>query len=168
MRTLKMVAVAGALLLIAGAAFAANGDTINIGGQVPLTLTLVVDTTGLNSDNLTLTNAGPAADVKVTIATLDISTNNTLGWQLWVFSATANGADSAMVNADGDRIPYVIEYDGTGGLPAVTIPVAGLMLSDDATNAVETDGPLAITYSQAPDHPAGYYSDQLAIVLRAR
>ncbi|MBU8913877.1 MAG: hypothetical protein KOO61_07630, partial [Spirochaetales bacterium] len=87
-KQLRALAIIAGLILVSGAAFAANGDTLNIGGQVPLILTLTV-TADAAADNLTLVTAGVDAPVTAAIATINISTNNTGGWELWVFSANS-------------------------------------------------------------------------------
>lgn len=163
----RKLALAAMLVFTSGALFAANGDTLNIGGQVPLTLSLTV-TADAAADNLTLITAGADASVAADIATIDIATNNTAGWELWVFSANADATDTGMINADGDEIGYTISYAGAGGVTTADITNTGLKVGEDATNATQTGQALSVTYTQSADHPAGYYSDQLSIVLRAK
>lgn len=168
MRNVGRALVIGAvLILVAGAAFAANGDTLNIGGQVPLTLTLTV-TADAAADNLTLITAGADTAVTAAIATIDISTNNTAGWELWVFSANSDATNTGLVNADSDKIGYTISYAGTGGVTTTDITSSGLKVGEDAANGTQTTQALSVTYTQSASHAAGYYSDQLSIVLRAK
>jgi hypothetical protein len=166
-----MKRAAGILLIailiagLGGSVFAANGDTLNIGGVVPLSLDLTV-TADPSADNLPLVGvSGPTTEP---IATIDISTNNHLGWELWVFSANAGVAGTSMNNADGNSIGYTINYQGLGTLGATALTDSGLKVGEAGTNATETGQVLEITYNQEPDHPAGYYSDQLTVVLRAK
>lgn len=166
-RNRRMLALAAALLLVATTGFAANGDTINIGGQVPLSLELTV-TADTNADNLTLITAGADTSVTAAIATIDITTNNTAGWELWVFSSNADGTDTGLLNADGDEIVYTITYAGTGGVTATDITSSGLKVGEDAANGTQSAQALSVNYTQSASHAAGYYSDQLSIVLRAK
>jgi hypothetical protein len=165
-RIVRMLAMAAMLTLVSGALFAANGDTINIGGQVPLSLDLTV-TPDTAADNLTLTAAATTATT-ATIATIDIATNNTAGWELWVFSNNAGAASTTLTNADGDTIGYKVTYGGAGGVTDTDITNVGLKVGEDASNTSQTGQLLQVNYSQEPDYPAGYYSDQLSIVLRAK
>lgn len=155
------------LLVLPIAAFAANGDTINIGGQVPLLLNLTV-TADVDADNLPLTTTGADTPVTEAIATIDVATNNTAGWELWVFSANAVGVSTSLINADLDPIAYTITYSGASGVTAANIPAVGLKVGEDAANADQTAETLSVNYTQSAGHPAGYYSDQLSIVLRAK
>ena len=162
-KQLRLLSIVAALLLVAGVAFAANGDSINIGGQVPLILDLTV-VPDAAADNLTL--VGAAATVNPTIATITIATNNTLGWELWVFSTDLDGT-SSLINADGDQIDYTISYAGAGTQPTATIPAIGLQVGAEGDATGDTAA-LSITYDLATTYPAGYYSDSLTIVLRAQ
>jgi hypothetical protein len=164
-KELRILSIVAALLLVAGFAFGANGDTLNIGGQVPLILTLTV-TANAAADNLTLVGATLAFNP--TIAAIDIATNNTAGWELWVFSASSAGLDTGMFNADGDEIVYSITYAGTGGAAAAAIPPAGVLIGENAASTGDTAAVLSVTYDQSITYPAGYYSDQLSLVLRAK
>ncbi len=146
-----------------------NGQTLNIGGFVPLVLDL-----GLTPDavaqNLPL--VGTTANFTQEIAAITIDTNNTAGWQLWVFSE--NAAD--LINSDGDTISYTIRFTGSGGVATPeTIPATTGLQVGEATEALDAtgenlgdSGDLIIQYDQSEDFRAGYYSDQLAVVLRAR
>ena len=150
-----------------------NGQTLMIGGLVPLRLDLTL-TPDADAQNLLLTvdPGDPDTPHNPTIATLEISTNNTAGWELHVYSM--NGSN--LVNAFGDEIQYTIRYDGAGGTPAPgdLIPAgSGGQLIGEADNGaapnnLADDGALIISYTRSADHPAGYYSDQLAVVLRAQ
>lgn len=165
---LRIMAVVAVLFLAPALAFGANGDTINIGGSVPLVLSLTV-TPDANADNLTL--HAPAAAATATIATIDVTTNNTGGWELYAYSATADaGTSSILENADGDDIGYTVTFtsDGGAGVTDTAIPSGGQLLTEYATNQTEATSPLVINYAQAENYPAGYYSDQLTIVLRAK
>ena len=146
-----------------------NGQTLNIGGFVPLVLDL-----GLTPDavaqNLPL--VGTTANFTQEIAAITIDTNNTAGWQLWVFSE--NAAD--LINSDGDTISYTIRFTGSGGVATPeTIPATTGLQVGEATEALDAtgenlgdSGDLIIQYDQSENFRAGYYSDQLAVVLRAR
>ena len=149
-----------------------NGQTLMIGGLVPLTLDLTLTADPL-AQNLPLVGT-PDPAFEQSIAEIGITTNNTAGWQLFVYST--NGSD--LVSASNDRIRYTIRYTGSGGNDignAEEIPggSTGLMIGEstgDGTNPAvlsELGESLFIQYDQ-DDHPAGYYSDQLAVVLRAR
>lgn len=167
-RMLRIMAVVAVLFLAPALAFGANGDTINIGGSVPLVLSLTV-TPDADADNLTL--HAPAANTTVSIATIDVTTNNTGGWELYAYSATADaGTASVLANADGDDIGYSVTFtsDGGAGVTDTAIPNGGQLLAEYASNETEVDSPLEITYAQAENYEAGYYSDQLTIVLRAK
>ncbi len=161
------------VVVVATFGFASNGDTINIGGMVPLILQLTVAPDPL-ADNLPMV-ATPAADHTQTIAGIEIVTNNTAGWELWVFPVNIVGAGgSALINADTDAIAYTIAYTGTGG-GGMVLEGDGLRLGEGAAaaplgaeSAPTETGDLTVTYQQSDSHPAGYYSDQLAIVLRAK
>lgn len=168
MRHTRILGIAAALLFVTGLAFAANGDTLNIGGQVPLVLTLTV-TADAAADNLTLTTGGANTGVTAAIATIDVTTNNSAGWELWVFSSNADATDTGMINADGNEIGYTISYAGAGGsLTPANITSSGLMVGEDTSNSTQSGQALSVTYTQSASHPAGYYSDQLSIVLRAK
>lgn len=165
----RLLSVLVLLVVVATLGFASNGDTINIGGYVTLKLDLTV-LADAEADNLQLetTDALPV-EVNPTIAQITISTNNTAGWELWVFAVNADGASTAMINADADEIPYTISYAGAAGVSEEDIPAVGLRVGERIDESTG-EGPVAlsITYDQRNDYPAGYYSDQLAIVLRAK
>jgi hypothetical protein len=150
--------------------FASNGDTLNIGGVVPLILNLTVTPTD-PYDNLDLMS-DPAADVNVQIADITIETNNSAGWELWITSNNSDDGNQALVSGDGDTIAYSLTYSGTNGLSdqavtATTGNMFGYTESGDA-NVYDEASTLTINYQQGVDYPAGYYSDQLTIVLRAK
>ncbi|MFP4113435.1 MAG: hypothetical protein ACOC2Y_03930 [Spirochaetota bacterium] len=166
-KLLRVIIAVGLMTLTAGVAFAANGDTLNIGGHVPLALDLTVTASGV-ADNLPLTIAGVDAPTTQTIATIDVTTNNTAGWELWVFSENADPTDTGLINADLDEITYEIEYLGAGTTGAVDIPDTGALVGEATSDLAQTGETLQITYTQSEGHNAGYYSDQLAIVLRAK
>jgi hypothetical protein len=163
---IKSIAVM-VLFLAAATAFAANGDTINIGGVVPLSLTLEV-TVDADVDNLLLT----ATDLPATkdVASIVITTNNTSGWELIIYSA--NGAN--LLNADGDDIPYTLTYAGVGGVATTAPTTGGLLFGEESGTSAspatgDPAGDLNITYVQSTSgYAAGYYSDQLTLVLRAK
>lgn len=170
----QMTAVAIATLMVLAAlplAAQDNGQTLNIGGLVPLqlTLTLVPDD---RAQDLPL--VGTTVDNAQIIAGVTIDTNNTAGWDLWVYSV--NG--SKLINNDADEIDYTIAYSGTGAVATAAIPAGsaangtGLLVgsaddTDAPANTADT-GNLTITYTQTETFPAGYYSDQIAVVLRAK
>ena len=151
------------LILVAGTAFGANGDTINIGGTVPLVLTLTVAPTAI-ADNLPLTTTGADAATTQHLAAISVATNNTAGWELWIFSVN----DGSIDNADTDSLAYTLTYAGTGGVATTAPTTAGLLFGENAAAAGDTTQDLDITYTQSATHPAGYYSDQLTLVLRAK
>ncbi len=161
----RLLSVLVLLVVVTTFGFASNGDTINIGGYVTLKLDLTVDADPA-ADNLQL--EGTTDGFNPTIAEITISTNNTAGWQLWVFAVNADGSGTAMINDDLDEIPYTISYAGTGGVGPVAITTTGVAVGDSGTAAGDTAAVLSITYDQSETFPAGYYSDQLAIVLRAK
>ncbi len=169
MRTMIRIIAVAALLFAATGAFAESGDTLNIGGQVALKLNLSV-TGDTNADNLALFSDPQVLGVDANIAAISITTNNTSGWELWVFSENAAGATTTLENADTDTIDYTISYSGTGGVTAIDIPDIGLAVGQNTSAPLagtpET-GTLSIRYD-SDAYPAGYYSDQLAIVLRAK
>lgn len=164
------------VVVVAAFGFASNGDTINIGGHVPLQLTLTV-TPNADTDNLPL-DEGDIVDHEVIVAAIGITTNNTAGWDLVVFSTNAGnallGGSSVLVNADDDTIAYSVHYTGAGGaLTGAPITNSDALLIGEASNVdaplnLADGGNLVITYDQSESYPAGYYSDQLAIVLRAK
>ncbi len=151
--------------------FASNGDTLNIGGVVPLILNLTV-TPAANYDNLDLVDAA-AGSVTATLAGIVIATNNSAGWELWITSTNADGGSCALINDDGDEVTYTLAYTGTGGaattaVVATTGTMYGEAISTDTAERYDDTGNLTITYTQGADYPSGYYSDQLTIVLRAK
>jgi len=166
-RTATLLLTLILLAVGAGTVWASNGDTLNIGGQVPLVLTLTV-VADANADNLTLITTGVDVAATATIASIDITTNNSAGWELWVFSANADATDTGMINADGDEIEYSINYSGLGTPGVTDIDSDGVLVGEDAANAAQTGETLTIGYTQSESYPAGYYSDQLSIVLRAK
>ena len=151
------------LILVAGTAFGANGDTINIGGSVPLILTLTVAPTAV-ADNLPLTTTGADAPTTQNLADISVVTNNTAGWELWIFSVN----DGSLDNADTDSIGYTLTYAGTGGVATTAPTTAGLLFGENGAATGDSTQDLNITYTQSASHPAGYYSDQLTLVLRAK
>ncbi len=161
----RLVSVLVLVVVVATFGFASNGDTINIGGYVTLKLDLTV---APDPGAVNLTLEGTTVDFNPLIAQITISTNNTAGWELWVFAANAAGGGTALTNADGDPIPYTITYAGTGGVGPVAIPDTGVMVGENTAADGDALQELSVTYTQQEDFPAGYYSDQLAIVLRAK
>lgn len=165
----KVIIILIIFLSIFGVIYGATGDTLTIGGSVPLILELTV-TPDPNADDLTLVGAaGPAT---ATIATIGIITNSSAGWELWVQSTNAT-TYASLINADGDEIPYTLEYSSTAGTGATVnagtdITSDGILLGEDTTVSTVEAGDLDITYAQAPDYPAGYYSDLLTITIRAK
>ncbi len=162
-KLLKMLTMFVVLLLTATAVFASNGDTINIGGTVPLILNLTV-TPDAAADNLPLTTTGADTSTTENLADITISTNNTAGWELWIFSVNGGSID----NDDTDSIAYTLTYAGTGGVATTAPSTAGVLFGQAAAATTDTAQSLDITYTQSASHPAGYYSDQLTIVLRAK
>lgn len=152
------------LVAVAVAGFGSNGETINIGGVVPLNLQLAV-TPHVLADNLTLVGTNDPHTQE--ISGIVIATNNSAGWELWVFSANAAGANTSLINSDADEIAYTITYSGAGGVATTDIPAIGLKIGEEGDATGDT-GAISITYAQTESYPAGYYSDQLAIVLRAK
>lgn len=171
----KSIVLLVILLMSLTPVFAATGDTLIIGGAVPLILTLVV-TPDAGADDLTLRAA--AATVTPTVGTVEIEANNSAGWELWVHSTNADATNAMMLNADGDPIAYLIEYDktlgqGTGVATNVgaELTSAGLKIGEDTAITAEgtpEQGALVLTYDTAFTYPAGYYSDLLTITLRAK
>jgi len=154
---------------VGGVAFAQSGDTLNIGGFVPLTLDLTVTPT-VAANNLQL--FGTTVDNVVPVAGISIVTNNAAGWELHVYSGTGEGTGaSTLNNADGETIGYTVDYTGTGGVATANVGTGGLKVGEDtavAPLATPETGNLNITYTQTQTFAAGYYSDQLSIVLRAK
>lgn len=159
----RLISVLVLVVVVAAFGFASNGDTINIGGMVPLRLDLTVV---VDDDAANLQLEGDEA-VTPEIALITISTNNSAGWELWVYADNAGAAGTALMNAEGDPISYTISYGGTNGT-AGEITDAGLMVGENTDAAGDDDANLSIAYTQQEDFLAGYYSDQLAIVLRAK
>ncbi|MDC7226724.1 MAG: hypothetical protein PQJ61_08160 [Spirochaetales bacterium] len=160
---LKKSIIVLVLLLVAGTSFAASGETIVIGGAVPLILDLTVDPNDL-ADNLDLSSVS-ATGQTFEIADIDISTNNAVGWELWIVSE--NG--STLNNADGQTIAYTLEYTGLGtsGTPVATNSTTGVKYGEAAADTSDS-ATLEITYDQDATYNAGYYSDQLSLLLRAK
>lgn len=152
------------LVAVAAAGFGSNGETINIGGVVPLILQLTVAPNAL-AENLTL--VGTTDPFTQEIAGITITTNNTAGWELWVFAVNAGAAGTNLINSDGDEIAYTITYGGVGGVATTNIPDTGLKIGEEG-DASGDNAAISITYAQTETYAAGYYSDQLAIVLRAK
>ena len=152
--------------------FASNGDTLNIGGVVPLQLDLAV-APDANCDNLDLVDAAGPTAVTPIIAGITITTNNSAGWELWIYSNNADAGSCALINDDGDEFAYTLNYTGTGGGAAAAVTAAtgtmyGEALSTDLLTRYDDTGNIVINYNQEADKPAGYYTDKLTIVLRAK
>ncbi|TVQ23802.1 MAG: hypothetical protein EA383_13325 [Spirochaetaceae bacterium] len=160
-KRILLIAIVALLVLTATPLVAQNnGQTLNIGGLVPLQLTIAV-TPDVDAQNLDLEGL---ATLTPAIATFEVRTNNTAGWSLWVFSVN----ESLLVNSTGDDISYQIAVDDGVVVPAyATIPAVGVELWDE-DDAADFDATLRIEYTQTETFPAGYYSDQLALVLRAK
>jgi len=153
------------LFLAASTAFAANGETINIGGSVPLVLDLTVTPLAV-ADNLDL-DAGDVVGFNVPIANISIATNNTAGWELWIFSVNSGTLNNS--EPTPDTIGYTLSYAGTGGVATTAPTTAGLLFGQSSPPTVDdTTEELSITYNQSTTYAAGYYSDQLTLVLRAK
>lgn len=158
-------ALVALLVLTAMPVVAQAGRTLTIGGLVPLTLELDLAPLAL-AQNLPL--IGSVEDFEQDIAALTITTNNTAGWELWVYSE--NGA--VLRNVHDDEIEYRIRFGGAFGEPTFDIPEGfgdgglGRLIASDTTTS--DTGNLIIQYTQTETFPAGYYSDQLAVVLRAQ
>jgi len=166
----KIAAIAVTLLIGLALLYAATGDTLTIGGAVPLTLDLVL-TPAAGSDNLTLDAA--AATVTPTVGSVTIVTNSSAGWELWVQSTNADGTNAMLTNADGDSINYKIGYTRTAGTgtaqnAGAELTNAGLLIADDTTVSTAEQGDLVLTYDTADNYAAGYYSDLLTVTVRAK
>lgn len=163
---LKKLLIIVIFTLSAAALFAASGDTLNIGGTVPLNLTLNV-TPAASIDNLALSTINGATTVD--IASITVASNASAGWDLYIYSAN----DGSMLNADGDAITYTLTYAstassaGAGGTTQAPT-TAGLSYTDETNTSGDATGDLDITYTQSTAYAAGYYSDQLTLVLRAK
>ena len=48
------------------------------------------------------------------------------------------------------------------------IPPAGVLIGQNGASPGDTAQVLSVTYDLATTNPAGYYSDQLSLVLRAK
>jgi hypothetical protein len=133
-----------------------NGQTLNIGGLVPLQLTLTLIPDDRAQD---LPLVGTTVDNDQIIAGITIATNSTAGWELWVYSV--NGSE--LLNNDGDSIAYTITYTGTGTLATAAIPIGsaangtgllvGTATDTDAPNNTADTGDLTITYTQTQTGP---------------
>lgn len=167
-KLLKKSLILLVLLLVAATAFAASGETIIIGGAVPLSLILTVDTSAYTHDNLDLSSA-TVANHNEPIADITITTNNTAGWELIAVSEN-HGITGAteMSNADGDDIAYTMTYAGTGGVTAAPTGTGVIIGENGASSAGDAGAELSITYNQSTTYPAGYYSDQVELILRAK
>lgn len=166
----KIAAIAVTLLVGMALLFAATGDTLTIGGAVPLTLDLVL-TAAAGSDNLTL--HAVAAAVTPTVGSVTIVTNSSAGWELWVQSTNADGTNAMLTNADGDSIDYTIGYTRTAGTGTsqnvgAELTNAGLLIADDTTVSTVEEGDLVLSFNTAENYPAGYYSDLLTVTIRAK
>lgn len=153
------------LFLVAGTAFASNGETINIGGTVPLILTLTVAPDAA-ADNLPLTTTGVDTETTEDLADITISTNNTSGWELWIFSVNNGTLNNS--EPTPDTIGYTLTYAGTNGAATTAPTTAGEKFGENTAATGDATQSLDIVYTQSKDHPAGYYSDQLTLVLRAK
>jgi hypothetical protein len=159
------------LPLLALPLFASNGDTFNIGGVVPLILELTVTPTD-PFDNLTL--VGSTAPITVPIASIAITTNNSAGWELWITSVNVDAGNScALYSDDGDQVDYTLTYAGTNGLATTAVAANpgteyGSADNTDTAERYSDTGTLSIIYNQSTSYPAGYYADQLTVVLRAK
>ena len=162
-KLLKKSLIVMVLILVAGTTFAASGETIIIGGAVPLILDLAVVTTA-DTDNLDLSSTTDGVDQSVVIANITITTNNTAGWDLIAISEN----DAVMTNADGDDISYSLTYGGAGTTGAATPnSTTGILLGEEADLSGDVAA-LSINYQRDTGYPAGYYSDQVALILRAK
>lgn len=161
---LKKLIIILILALVATTAFAANGETFNIGGTVPLTLSLDI-TLAADLDKLDLNTNNSATSVNISTA-LTIESNASAGWQLYAYSAN----DGSMLNSDSDAFPYTLTYTTTGatGSADVTPLSTGVVIANEGDQSGDTTGVLSMDYTQSTSAPAGYYSDQLTLVLRAQ
>lgn len=164
----KFFVIGAVLMLSAAFAFGQTSETLNIGGTVPLVLTLDV-TQDETSQELAL--FGTTADVVADIAEISVDSNNHTGWTLTLTSANAGAAETNLASPNGVTVPYQVIYDG-GAATALTN--AGLEIDASATDTApsvgrDVDGKvLQITYDQSNDLTAGYYSDQLTLTLRTQ
>lgn len=189
-----MIIIALALILAVGILPVAGqtthtGHTMMIGGLVPLILNLEI-TQHTQAQDLPLLGEGSHEQV---IATIEISTNNSAGWELWAYSENGSQLRNSFFDPGpggepthaNNFIPYTIRYDGgdvysiipegsgfggpgdgttEGGDPEA--PFSGRIIASDVGQA--SDGILEIIYVQSNDYRAGYYSDIISIVLRAQ
>lgn len=164
-KSIKKSLIVLVLILVATTSFAASGETLNIGGSVPLVMDITVSTTG-NEILLELSDVlATVSDLQ--IATIDIESNAMAGWDLVISSA--NGGK--LLNPEDQEITYSLAYTATAGSATPVVVAAPTVDGDSyASNVDQADntGTLGITYDKDPDYPAGYYSDQLTLVLRAK
>jgi hypothetical protein len=115
-------------------------------------------------DKLSLNTSNSSTTVDV--AAIEITSNASAGWELYIYSAN----DGKMINADNDEIDYTLTYatvEATGNAAATPLS-AGVVFASEADTSGDSVGDLNITYTQSTGYPAGYYSDQLTMVLRAQ
>ena len=160
------------LLLSLNVISAASGDSMTIGGVVPLILNLTM-TQDPGADDLDLDSAtGPVTGI--TIASITVDTNSSAGWELVVMSE--NGGTLKNAVPTDTPISYTCTYvQGASGSSTSTgaqgLTTAGVILTQDTartTAGTPEPGTLQIAYNQSTTYPAGYYSDLLTVTLRAK
>lgn len=167
----KAILVLIVFLSLTGMVFGGSGDSMSIGGVVPLVLELTLDPTSYNADDLDLDSAD-TLDVTATIADITIDTNSSAGWDLVVMSAN----DSSLINQETDAIAYTAVYvrgvTGTSTAAAAqSLTAAGVVLTSDGDRTPAGTGEVGvinIVYDQSTTYAAGYYSDLLTVTLRAK
>ena len=158
-----------------------TGQTLTIGGLVPLRLDLTLTPAAAAQD---LPLEGPVPAEGVTVADLTISTNNSAGWDLFAYSVNGSRLLNSAAGGNRDSVDNFIDYqvafwfDGelAADQPLLTIPVGQgdgglarlIARSNDSNDIVAAVGTLRVDFTPSTDFRAGYYSDQLAVVLRAR
>ncbi|MBI9101559.1 MAG: hypothetical protein JEY99_04020 [Spirochaetales bacterium] len=166
----KLLLLTIVLIFSIGTVTAASGDSMTIGGVVPLVLDLTLVQAG-TADDLTLKTGVDTEDV--VIATTTIATNSSAGWTLVVMSE--NGSN--LINEETDSIAYTMSYATTSGGVSTTVATDALLLST-GTDIADSDARtgestpevanLTISYPRSLTYAAGYYSDLLTITLRAK
>ena len=157
------IAIVALLVLTAMPLVAQNGQTLNIGGLVPLILDLTITPDGIAQD---LPLVGNNDDEVVVVADITISTNNSTGFELLAISQ--NGL--LLINANADEIGYDIAFVPEGNTPTFGVIDANDVIFSETDPTLDTPitGTIQVQFDQSENHPAGYYSDQIALVLRTQ
>jgi len=172
-KTLKHVALGGALAAIATTGFAANQGTVGYTSTGDLTITLDV-TDEMRISNLADINFPAFAGADQTLSSPACVYRNGSALQDYEVTATGSGGGGAFVitSGGGATIPYSVEYWDTNVTAPVTsgtpLAATGTVLDNDdcATNG-SNNGRIDVTITAANANvaPAGAYVGVLTLTV---